>query len=94
MYTKEYNINFVGMENLNLKTVIDYLKEKMKYEMILVECGISTVGEYYLKEDIKENPIDLLMLSIYQGTIDNSCIGPPFPALNKISETFNQSTKT
>lgn len=73
MYSKEYNIEFVGMENMSLANALEHLKQQ--YEFILVECGITSTEQYYTQDDPKNNPIDLLMLSVLQGSIDKSCIG-------------------
>jgi len=53
-----------------------------------VEAGISTVGPYYYKE-IDENPIDTILLTVYNGELSSEAIGPPFPSFEEISRTFN-----
>ena len=86
MYSKAYNINFVGLEKYDLKSVVQHLKTQ--YEMIVVETGINHVEQYYMQEDVLENPIDMFMLSIFAGPVDSTCVGPPLPLKTQISQTF------
>jgi D-hexose-6-phosphate mutarotase len=59
-YKQVFNIEFIPMDNLNLKTCIDHLQQKMSYEQVCVETGISTIYDYYYKDKVEENPIDTL----------------------------------
>jgi hypothetical protein len=48
---------------------VKYLQEVKKYEMILLELGVSTLHDLYYLEDPFENPIDTLFLSIFNGDV-------------------------
>lgn len=107
----EKNVYFEPVEGLDLSKCLDTLRNKYKYEQILVECGVSTTKPYYMKqfpwEDDLENenfditnemteqlmsgdldvcPFDTLVLSVFHGfKIHQSCVGPLFPSLPRLS---------
>lgn len=56
------NMTLEGIEGLNLRRAIDYLRKEYRYEMTLVECGASTTVQCYSEthrlQGRKAPPID------------------------------------
>ena len=75
-------MNIDTVEDLNLRKAIAHLQEQYKYKLILVEAGASTVVPCYsethrintrkkpeLDYICDGNPIDTLLLTIYDGKL-------------------------
>ena len=99
LYGPNTNTHFDPIENLDLEKSISYLQKAYNYKQILIECGISTTKQYYEGDPIIHNekddtyslqcPFDSVLLSIFRGYIDPSCIGPLYPTLSDVSDRFN-----
>jgi hypothetical protein len=68
-YKKNYNIEFLGFDDLSFKDSIEYLREKMQFEFILSEVGVSTLYDDLVRDNINDIPIDTLFLSIFKGNV-------------------------
>ena len=65
----------------NLEEVIDYMKEKKKLKRVLIQTTSSIVNKLIVPSG-ENSPIDILILSVYQGKVI---------FLNIISFCFNKN---
>ena len=79
-YKKGLNIEFVGLEKqLTVMDVQNHLTQKMGFETITSDLGISYIGNMFNGEAKPEEiPFDSVWLSIFKGEADPTLYGPPF----------------
>jgi len=93
-FTRENHIEIVNDAPLkSIEEAIDYLISTRKLRSVLIEAGTTLTNRLY-EEDYQNTPIEILVLSVYSGKIDKSCIGKEFSSFAKINKQFTLAHKT
>jgi hypothetical protein len=86
-YFSENKIKLLDVDFHDLDTFdkcVQYVQNNINSSSpILAELGPNTFTDV-LEEKFGKNPIDFLIVTIYQGKINKECLGPDFPMLSKI----------
>ncbi|CDW75546.1 UNKNOWN [Stylonychia lemnae] len=90
---EEYNIQIIGIKEVTIHKVIQYLKEQKTFQPILSEVGESTFRTSYI-EIPSDNPVELLYLGIYQGEIEDHQQGTKFASLDEIISQYKLEQKS
>jgi len=92
-FNRENDIEIINDPPLKtIEDALDYLINKRKLRSILLEAGTTLTNKLY--EEDTDSPVDILVLSVYSGKIDKSCIGKEFPSFPKILKKFKLAHKT
>jgi len=85
-YLTDNSVELVEDNIDKVEDAIEFMVKKKKQNRVLVEAGGSLINRLYTEsEDI---PIDILILSVYSGQLDSSCIGPQFASIGQILKKF------
>ncbi|KAL4460484.1 hypothetical protein ABPG74_000235 [Tetrahymena malaccensis] len=87
-FINKYQIQLSPSMN-NLQQAIHYLQNTYQGQRVLIELGVSTVKQALQITDPASQPLDLLVLSVYQGLLDQEFVGQDHPNLNFFKECFN-----
>jgi hypothetical protein len=69
---------------INFENLIKIIKLKLENPLpILAEVGPTTFKNILIGKE-GQNPIDFLLISVYNGEISNNCVGQDFPSLDEI----------
>lgn len=83
-FMKTNNIHIIQDDINNLKECVEYCKQNLYQPLpILIEAGPITLTNSLSKENPHKNIIDLILLSVYTGKLDNRCIGDEFPDIEE-----------
>jgi len=91
-FTRENDIAIVNDPLEKIEDVINYLLETKKCRNILIEAGTSLTNPLY--EKAETNPIDFLVLSVYNEKVHPSCLGKEFTPFSTILEQFDLAYQT
>jgi len=86
-FTRENDIAVVNDPLEKIEDVINYLLEKKKCRNVLIEAGTSLTNPLY--EKAETNPIDFVVLSVYNEKVHPSCLGKEFTPFSTILEQFD-----
>jgi len=86
-FARENDIAIVSDPLEKTEDVINYLLEKKKCRSILIEAGTGLTNPLY--EKAETNPIDFLILSVYNEKVHPSCLGKEFTPFSTILEQFD-----
>ncbi|KAL4507055.1 hypothetical protein ABPG72_001848 [Tetrahymena utriculariae] len=84
----QYQIQFTPSMD-NLQQAINYLLRSYPEQRVLIELGVSTVKQALYQTDPATQPLDLLVLSIYQGLLDEEFVGQDHPNLQFFKQYFD-----
>ncbi|EAS06883.1 hypothetical protein TTHERM_00726020 (macronuclear) [Tetrahymena thermophila SB210] len=87
-YIEQYQIQFTPPMD-NLQEAINYLQKTYPEQRVLIELGITTVKQALNIIDPAIQPLDLLVLSIYQGFLEEEFIGQNHPNLQFFQQSFD-----
>lgn len=84
------NITLVDQKLKDIKEAVSFCQNNLRIkDSILLEAGTSIMTNFFIEEnDIKnnqrENPIDFLLLSVYEGEINKESIGDCFTSFEEL----------
>ncbi len=94
-YLEKNKIYFIKENINNIKEAILYCKDVLNVkDGILIEAGTNIMENFFLGEKdhdsincIRDNPIDFLILSVYEGEINNESIGNNIVSINDLKKS-------